>query len=495
MRILLIASAILLNIALRCQDTQHQPPDFTALKTIGYLGAGYSWPKFVGKNFEPVGPWNNATMNQGLFFMEFRWGRHLMKNPDSTAFLGKGFILNWGMHFAPPTNNKHGRLNFSSFAIAPKFDFGVGFACIPIDSTVIGFGDGPMSFGFHMSPGVMLRASSVYVVASYDMDALMSVQPFGAAKETFNLGRGIICSPTVSLCFDNGWELLEPSIRHREGTYKYTEFHTTGISYRTGYNPSTGNYEEWRYERGYLEEKTGFYNYTIHKVDGFVGLGPVYTFYNHNNYGTTQMIGGQIGAKISLLKLTGEYLVGQKGTGNGIEDKVAQFAQYNGQTINYTAAVKASEMSFSAGLNLANLVFGRKNSIFYDDQNRATGTCFYSFVVYYKYGKMNFNGVPTYTYAGAEQSLDSLYATSTFEPSAAIDARYLPSSSTFQGIGVSLEFGLVSLGVEKLKFKDAPVANGWDCSLGVIVPVRKAIHLSRLNHRARKGEIQEGTGS
>lgn len=464
--------------------------DLAAHKTIGYLGAGLSRPVFVGKDYEPIDLWQSVHLKQGLFFMDFRWGRHIMKQADSTAFIGKGFIFNWGMRFSKPTTNKKGRLTIGSFAFSPKFDFGIGFASIPLDSVTKGFGDGPMSFGVHMSPGVIVRASSMYIIASCDIDAMMSVQPFGKERKTFNLGRGLIVSPSVTLAFDNGWELLSPKIRHREGTYTYTEYHTTGISYRTTYNSTTDQYESWRIERGYSVEKLGFYSYTIHKVDPFIGLGPVYSFYTHNNYGSTQMIGAVAGMKLSFLKLDAQYLVGQKGMGNGISDDIAQSAQYNGRTLNFTSAVPATEMSASAGVNLANILFGRKNEVFYDGYSKWAGSTFYGICIYYRYGRMTFNSAPTYTFAGAEQALDSLFATNLHESSATTDARKIPSKSIMQGVGVSLDFGMVSLSAEKLRYKSAPIANGWNVKLALVIPVRKAIHLSKLTRRVRKGNVK-----
>lgn len=465
--------------------------DIQAHKPIGYLGAGLSRPLFINKDFEALDLWQSVHLKQGLFFMDFRWGRHIMKNADSTAFIGKGFIFDWGMRFSKPTTNRNGRLTIGSAAFTPKFDFGISFASMPIDSVTKGFGDGPMSMGLHMSPGVIARLSSLYIIASCDVDAMLSIQPLGGAeRKSFNLARGLIISPQVTLAFDNGWELLSPKIRHREGTYRYTEYHTTAWSYRTTYNSTTDEYEYWRIERGYTVEKLGFYSYTVNKVDPFIGLGPVYSFYTHNNYGATNMIGAVAGLKISLLKLDAQYLVGQKGMGNGIADQIAQNVVHNGQTINYTSSVKATEMSVSAGINLANVLFGRKNSVFFDDRSRALGSTFYGLCIYYRYGQMTFGAAPEYTFAGAEQSLDSLFATNLHASSAHTDARKLPASSVMQGLGVSLDFGMVSLSAEKLKFRSAPIANGWNVRLALVIPIRKAITLSKLSRKTRRGEIK-----
>lgn len=458
-------------------------------KTISYLGAGVSQPMFIGKESEALGYWQGLSLKSGLFYMQAQCGRTIDKQLDSNTYIGRGFIFSWGMRFSKPTT-KPGKMTLGTFALKPKFDFGITFAHVPHDTLVTGF-NYPMSLGVHLSPGLILRASSIYLIASCDVDFVGSVEPmFKPAEKHFNLARGTIISPSLTIGFDNGWEILAPVTRKGEGTYTITEFHYTGESWRTYDDPVTGHRMEEHTTRGYTTSHTGVYTYQLRKIDAFMGIGPVMEFYTNANRGQTQMVGGEFGFKASFLKVDAQYLTGWKGLGNGIRDDYAQKAMYNGQRINYTSAVRATEMSVKAGVNLANFIYPKSQlESDADGRIRILGTTFYGLCVYYKYGQMNFSGDPVYTFEGAEQSLDAAFASGLGEQSTATDARMLPASSIMQGFGMTIDFGMVSVGIERMKFKDAPIADGLQGSISLVIPVRRTIRMARLraidNNRAK----------
>lgn len=464
-------------------------------RSTGYLGASISKPLFIGKSYESPDYWRGVHFKSGIFMMKFAWGQQVRSNADSTTQIGKGFILNWGIRFSKPTTRED-RMTIGSFAFRPKLDAGMTFAAIPRDTIPEGWGDGPTSFGVHLSPGIIMRASSVYLIASLDCDAMMNVLPFlNKANKPYNLGRGLVVTPTITLAFDNAWELLSPKKRRFTGTTTYTEWVTTGYTYRTTYERE-GIYDKttyWQIERGFYREKSVAYDYVLHKIDPFWGIGPVATFFPQNNRtGATSMFGGVIGAKVSFLKLEAQYLQGKKGLQNGVEDRYIRYAQSGGKAINYTASVNVTETSIKAGLNLANLIYGRNSFISYDDRSKTVGSTFYGFCVYYKYGKMTFNSAPSYTFSGAEQQIDSTFSAHNIESSAATDARRLPGSSTVQGFGISFDMGCVQMSYERLRFSKAPIADGGQVSVSLIFPVQKAVSFLAVRHSVKKrGQRQE----
>jgi hypothetical protein len=462
--------------------------DLDAHKTISYLGANISKPIFIGKDQEALGYWQGLQLKSGIFFMQAQWGRTIDKQADSSRYIGRAFMFNWGMRFSAPTT-KPGKMTLGTFSIQPKIDFGICFAHMPHDTIVRGF-NYPMSLGMHMSPGVIMRASSIYVLASCDVDIIGSVEPiFKKEEKHFNMGRGIIITPTLTIGFDNGWELLAPTIRKGSGTYTETTFHYTGESWTTRYDPAYGGYVSVHTTRGYTTSQKKAYSYQFRRIDGYLGLGPVLEFYTNANIGQTQMLGGKIGAVVGPLRIEGAYTTGVKGMGNGVRDEYVESAQYNGARINYTSSVNATAMYGKIGFNLAHLLYPKNDfKSSYDSRTRILGTTFYGFTLYYKYGQMTFNGSPQYTFEGAEQSLDALFSTGLAEASAATDARMLPATTIMKGFGCSIDFGMVSVGIERLEFDDAPIANGIQGTLSVMLPVRKIVHMSRLRMIDRRNE-------
>lgn len=460
--------------------------DIEAHKTISYLGASISQPVFIGKDQKALGYWQGLQMKSGLFFMQAQWGKTIDKQLDSNRYIGRAFMFNWGMRFSKPTT-KRGKMALGTFAFQPKFDFGITFAHMPHDTLVTGFAY-PMSLGVHLSPGLIMRASSIYVLASCDVDFIGSVEPmFKSAEKHFNMGRGTIISPTLTIGFDNGWELLAPTIRKGEGMYTVTEFHYTGESWRTYDDPITGRRMEEHTTRGYTTSHTGVYSYQFRRIDGYIGLGPALEFYTNANVGQTQMYGGKLGAVLGPFRIEGGFTTGVKGLRNGVSDTYVESARYEGSHINYTSSVNATAMYGKAGFNLAHLFYPKHDfKSDYDSRTRILGTTFYGFTVYYKYGQMNFSGPPQYTFEGAEQSLDALFMSGLAEQGTSTDARLLPESSVMQGFGFTIDFGMVSVGVEKLKFADAPIADGIQGTMSVMLPVRKIVHMSSLRMKDRK---------
>jgi|GEM_PF-3594699 len=495
MRPLLCVSLFLLACPLIAQEKKQEPKeiDLAAHKSIGYLGATVSQPLFIGKGYESPGYWRGIHFKSGLFFINWTWGQTTKTQADTTSLLGNGTMITWGIRFSKPTT-KSGKMTAATAAFRPKFDAGISFAAIPKDTLPPSVGDGPASFGFHLSPGVILRASSLYVIASADVDAMMNWIPvMNRANKPYNLGRGFIITPSITIGFDNAWDLLSPRFRHYEGTYTYTEFRTTRIDY---------HYDYWKDEltkitKGYTVEKTGFYNYNIYKIDPFIGIGPVYKFMpQRSRFGETSMIGGQLGLKVSFLKLEAQYLQGRLGLQNGIPQQYMKSARHEGRPITYTASVNATEMSAKAGVNITNLFFGKKKMIS-DDDSRKIGTTFYGLCVYYKYGKTTFNAPAVYTYAGAEAQLDSAMSMYNIESSSSTDARMLPGSATVQGLGGSLDMGIVSLNYEKLRYDNAAIADGGTVSLSLILPVHKVVRMAfvkrKINKLSRKQKQDNGT--
>lgn len=486
MKLFIVLLCTAATIGLSAQTSGGEEMDIGAHKTISYLGAGVSQPMFIGKDSKALGYWQGLSLKSGLFFMQAQWGRTIDKQLDSNTYIGRGFTFSWGIRFSKPTT-KPGRMALGTFALKPKIDFGITFAHIPHDTLVTGFSY-PMSLGMHMSPGLIMRASSIYLIASCDVDIVGSVDPmFKPQEKHFNLGRGIIISPSLTLGFDNGWEILAPVTRKGEGTFTVTEFHYTGESWRTYDDPVTGRRMEEHTTRGYTTSHTGVYTYQLRKIDAFMGIGPVMEFYTNANRGQTQMVGGEFGFKASFLKVDAQYLTGWKGLGNGLRDDYAQKAMYNGQRINYTSAVRATEMSVKAGVNVVNFLYPKSHfESDADGRIKVLGTTFYGLCFYYKYGQMTFSGDPVYTFEGAEQSLDAAFAGGLGEQSAATDARMLPASSIMQGLGMSIDFGMVSVGIERMRFNDAPIADGLQGSISLVIPVRRTIRMARLRAGDRK---------
>ncbi len=476
---------ILLILLLSNNAHAQKELDLGAHKTISYLGASVSKPMFIGKDQEALGYWQGLSLKSGLFFMQVQWGRTADKNLDSTGHIGRGFMFNWGMRFSAPTT-KPGKMALGTMALKPKIDFGITFAHIPYDTIVRGF-NYPMSLGMHLSPGLIFRASSVYLLASCDVDILGSVEPlFKPDEKRFNMGRGLVITPTLTIGFDNGWEVLAPRIRKGSGTYTETTFHYTGETWTTHIDPVYG-YVSTHTIRGTVTSETKAYSYQFRRIDGYIGLGPVLEFYTNANVGQTQMLGGQVGVVAGPVRIDGIYTTGMKGLGNGVSDALVESATYDGAKINYTSSVGATELSGRIGFNLAHLLYpksGFKSD--YDGRTRILGTTFYGFTVYYKYGQMTFNGAPEYTFVGADQSLDALFDNGLAEQNATTDARMLPKTSIMRGFGCTVDFGMVSVGIEKIQFDDAPIANGIQGTMSVLLPVRKIAHMSRLRAHDRK---------
>lgn len=487
MRNFIVLLGILGTFGLTAQTSGGKEMNLEGHKTISYLAANISKPLFIGKDQEALGYWQGLQLKSGLFYMQAQWGRTIDKQLDSTRYIGRAFMFNWGIRFSAPTT-KPGKMTLGTFSIQPKIDFGITFAHMPHDTIVRGF-NYPMSLGMHLSPGVILRASSIYLLASCDVDIIGSVEPmFKKDEKHFNMGRGLIITPTLTIGFDNGWELLAPTIRKGSGTYTETTFHYTGETWTTRYDPGVG-YVSVHTIRGVETSQTKAYSYQFRRIDGYIGLGPVLEFYTNANVGQTQMLGGKAGAVLGPFRIEGAYTTGIKGLGNGVRDEYVQSAQHDGAHINYTSSVNATAMYGKVGFNLAHLLYPKhsfKSS--YDSRTRILGTTFYGFTLYYKYGQISFNGTPQYTFEGAEQSLDALFSSGLEEQSASTDARMLPATSIMKGFGCSLDFGMVSVGIERLEFDDAPIANGIQGTLSVMLPVRKIVHMSRLRMLDRKKE-------
>src|SRR3990167_8349174 len=76
--------------------------DIEGHKTISYLGASVSKPMFIGKEIEPLSYWQGLSLKSGLFFMQVQWGKTVDRNLDSSGYIGRGFMFNWGMRFSEP---------------------------------------------------------------------------------------------------------------------------------------------------------------------------------------------------------------------------------------------------------------------------------------------------------------------------------------------------------------------------------------------------------
>lgn len=476
MRNLLLLSFLLVYATTSAQKEL----DVELHRNTGYLGASVFKPFFIGKGYQSPDYWRGVHFKSGLMFANVSWGQQVKTNGDSTSMVNNGVIASFGIRASKPTTHS-GRLNIVSAAFRPKIDMGVVYSSIPKDTIIPDLGDRPMAVGFHLSPGVIMRLSSVYVIASVDADAMVNWIPFmSRANRPHNLGHGVMFTPSVTIGFDNAWEILQPKRRRFAGSYTYTEYTETRNTYVRDYSDG----KIYHITAGYTQTKVGFYDYVVHRIDPYWGFGPAYTFFPQTEkIGTTALYGLAAGFKLGLLKVDALYLQGQKGMLNGIPLDSIRYANYNGKPINYVSSVAATEKSIRAGINLANLL---RNGSYKSSDRKLTGTSFYALCIYYKYGRMDFTSPPVYAFEGAAETLSGALDASNVESSAATDARKLPESSPVQGFGASLDMGMVHASYERMKFKDAPVANGSTVTLSLQIPVVRIISVLHFNYKERK---------
>lgn len=450
-------------------------PGFTG---TGSLGVQVTRPYFVGRPYDATGYWQGVNLQTGVMRGSLVRGLVKRTGADGTVRHTNGFIGQWGVRLGGHVF-RDGRLIMNSVRAIPFVNMGVTYMRLPKDSMPSDRDLLPMSFGFHVSPGLTLRLSSIYITAQAEVHGMANWIPFmNRERRANNLGTGLMILPVVSIGIDNGWDVLAPTIfnaRSSTGTLRELGS-TTNMDYVRGVRTTVTTYQRTSTASAQA----------IYQIDPYFGVGPSFAFSPRtDHHGESRLWGLNAGGKFGMFRLDGFYRMGYLGLHNGVHVSDINQAFPNELDMNFTSYVPVSQVGGKAGINL---FWFFKNMI--SSTNRKGSAIFgslpfYSVFLNYQRGITQFTGPARYHFQQATNRMDAYYAAAGIAHNSSNDARQLPGKSSFQSLGVAIEMGMVSLGYENLFVKDARIANSTLYHLTVNLPLGRMASMLRLQAKTK----------
>lgn len=466
MKFILLISVFIIGSNTFCQS------DVNPLMAQGYLGYSRLNPHIKSKGFETVNAWEGVEVNFGGMNFAYHTGSIRQIDADSTVGNVTGSIYKIGFRMGPDNWNL-GSNSFYSAGIKPYLQVSGSVAQLSNRPTK----DKLYSAGLVFSPGVQVNFSHFYLNASYDAGLYLNTSFFGGNKE-FNLARGYIGATTLTLGFENAFDLLAPAMFSLKGYDVAKEVYTKDNGVK--YNYDKGYYYRERVTTTITSYSAGERNLAL--LRPFWGVGPTYSFHpQKDRQSQTSMKGVNLGFRFWYLMIDGFYETGEIGLKdetdkNDILKTYPQLRNYD-----FSSTVKANNMGFRVGLNLSKF-FALQLNFIQDNASKFESAMKVPFVrlnAYYSMGITNFTSTPEYTYANGRGMLVDFQAKKGIVPSAENNADYLDMETQFSGFGGSLEVGCAFFKATWYKYKNNSIANHMQYTVGTNIPLGRVFHAMR----------------
>lgn len=465
----LLFTAITLSIRITYGQTDQPTP----LHNAGFFGYSTYMPDFGNKGYKALGPWQGVELNVGMLNFAFYEGALRGVDADSTVASTSGNLYRLGVQLGK--RFELGNSSFTSISVEPFLRVAGSLAQIP----TVNVSDNVASSGLVFSPGILFKASHLYVSATYDAGLYLVTTPSRVNRQ-YSAARGFLGGWSFTVGLDNAFDLLMPEAFTARGYDINKEI----------YQDRKEKYDVTR-DEFYTEITTTTYTtYTPGKrelslMSPFWGIGPSYSFSAlQNRQAATAMRGVTAGVRIWYAMVDGFYEQGQLGLKDqvGKDPILINYPQL--RDYDFSAQVEARKYGGRIGFNLTKFFALKLNYAQNSSSKRRTELAvpFLRIHGFYTAGMVDFLAPPKYTYGGASARLVELQGRLGVSPDASNNPDFLPESVFFQGLGINVEVGSMFFNTTWYRYQDAAIADHNHHTVGGHIPLDRIFNSLRTRY-------------
>lgn len=412
------------------------------LSSNNYWGVDMLWPK-LKLDWKSEGPW----VGYNLQFMFFRFGYakgaalkyrdgFIDRRIGQYAFIGAQY--NYPIHIVR---------NF--IAIEPEIALDINYARVDDKD-----GTDALSVGAGITAGIGVKVGPVKVVGKY-----LTTYSFPSKRNAWNGPMGF---PIIGLYLETGWGLMNPEKISTDGVITYKDVKR---DYQFTVYDNGNWYDVYREVTKYKDQTV---QSTVHDIRSFWYISPKVNssiIYLDDKRGSL-MYGGGLGFRAGVFAMDAFYSTGKLGFASPIDPAVIK--SIYGTSTDLTGYKNASQYCVSGGIDVVSAL---ANALLQGASKKyVRSTRFVRFVVLLGWGQTTFSGKPVYNDVNALQHISNLSAISPqYAPDNNRDPEFFKSSDfTFNALRI--EMGLVSIGFENYKYKNAKGASGKQLSVSYLIP-------------------------
>lgn len=436
----------------------------------GYVGYTVFTPQLGNKGFDPVAPWKGFEVNAGGFILEYLDGSLRQRGADSTVANVPGRMYRIGMQLGKSFRLGHHSL--LSLAVEPYCKIQASYAEMP--NKVVN--ERLPSIGLVVSPGLAVKFSQFYFSASYNGAGYLNTAFFGNNKR-HNIFPGLMGGYTFSFGIDTNFDILLPRQFTAEGLDVYKRTYSNSEVY---YDMSKGAYYRKTTTTVYRKFSQGFRSLNL--IKAFWGIGPTFSYASsRGRQAPTEMVGANLGARFNYFCVDAFYEQGYIGTEDQVGKDPILITYPQLRNYDFSAKINTQQYGGRIGLNITKF-FALKHNFIQDGYSRRqtkNSVTYGRLNVFFTAGMADFGKTPEYTYEDGSDRLADFQMKRGITPTAENNPDYLPESSVFYGWGGSIEIGSAFLKMTKLTYKDAPIADHLQFTVGGNIPVSLLIRSLR----------------
>lgn len=427
------------------------------LSSNNYWGIDIMTPK-LKLDWKSEAPW----VGYNLQFMFFRFGYakgSALKLRDGAIERRGGQYAFIGAQYVHPI---HIIRNFAT--IEPEIALDINYARVDDRD-----GTDALSVGAGLTGGLGVKVGPVKVVAKY-----LTTLSFPSKRNAWSGPMGF---PIVGVYLETGWGLMNPKKISTDGIITFKKS-TTDYLYSTFTKGSW--YDVYRTTTEYKDQSVSS---SVNDIGRFWYISPKVNssvLYTQDKRGTL-MYGASTGFRIGVIALDAFYSTGKLGFASPIDPSV--ITSIYGTNTDLTGYKNASQYCVSGGIDLVSAI---ANSAIQGASKQYTkATRFVRLMVMGGWGQATFTGKPIYNDVNALQHISNIASASPeYTPAENMKPETF-TKSDFTFFALKVEMGLVGIGFENYKYKNAKGASGKQLSVSYLIPPVRIFRSASARHIAR----------
>ena len=447
------------------------PKSGPLISSNNYIGIDMMWPN-LKKDWKSEKPWVGFNGQLGFLRFGMGYGSALKLKEDGQVHREEGRYGFLGAFVNQPI-----RLMRNFIAIEPELGLDITYG--RLDDVP---GADAVSMGIGVTPGIGFKVGPVKLVGKYSL--AYAIPLFN--KD--NAWRGGMGFPIIGIYFETGWGMMNPRKISTGGII------TTKDINRTYSNTEKQNgtwYDVYREVTTYTDHSVSATAYDVRPywfVSAKANSSEIYTKDKRH----TLMYGAGGGLRLGFFAAEGFYTKGKLGFGSPIDPEEIR-ATY-GTVVDLTGYREANQWGAMGGVDLVAVL--ARWMIKGESKEYANATRFTRFIFMWGMGQTTFTGAPVYNEAVAPQQISNIASLSS---SGAPAKGMMPSDfdkSNYNLFSFRFEMGVVSVGFERYRHKDALFATGRELTLSFQIPPARLVRFVsaqfasiNYHHKKKNGKL------
>ena len=427
-----------------------EPKSGPLISSNNYIGIDMMWPN-LKKDWKSEKPWVGFNGQLGFLRFGMGYGSALKLKEDGQVYREEGRYGFLGAFVNQPL-----RIVRNFIAIEPELGLDITYG--RLDDVP---GTDAVSMGIGLTPGIGIKVGPVKLVGKYSLAYAIPL------FDKNNAWKGGMAFPIIGLYFETGWGMMNPRKISSGGVITTKDINRT-YSYSEQQNGTW--YDVYREVTTYQDHSISATAYDVRPywfVSAKANSSEIYT----EDKRQTMMYGAGGGLRLGFFGAEGFYTKGKLGFGSPIEKEVIQSTY--GTFVDLTGYREASQWGAMAGVDVVAVI--TRWMVKGESEEFSNATRFTRFMFMWGMGQTTFTGAPVYNEAVAPQQISNIASLSA---EGAPAKGMMPTDfdkSRYNLFSFRFEMGVVSVGFERYRHKDALFATVRELTLSFQIPPARLV--------------------